>query len=126
MAMCSACGSASAVLVCRPEEDPFLLLESMLRAVEEILSRRRWLPLRRTWIEQPYGEEEITRLEEEVIPAIQLGFAVPRRTANDQAREMAVGHLLQQVDQEFREPVELERGEGAADEVAEQQALAGS
>ena len=29
------------------------------------------LPLRRTWIEQPYGEEEITLLEEEVIPAIQ-------------------------------------------------------
>jgi predicted GNAT family acetyltransferase len=29
------------------------------------------VPLRRTWIEQPYGEEEITLLEEEVIPAIQ-------------------------------------------------------
>jgi hypothetical protein len=27
--------------------------------------------LRRTWIEHPYGEEEITLLEEEVIPAIQ-------------------------------------------------------
>ena len=27
--------------------------------------------MRRTWIEQPYGEEEITILEEEVIPAIQ-------------------------------------------------------
>ncbi len=33
--------------------------------------RRRGLPLRRTWIEQPYGEEEITWLEEEVIPALQ-------------------------------------------------------
>ena len=32
---------------------------------------RRGLPLRRTWIEQPYGEEEITLLKEEVIPAIQ-------------------------------------------------------
>jgi hypothetical protein len=31
---------------------------------------RRDLPLRRTWSEQPYGEEEITRLEEEVLPAI--------------------------------------------------------
>ena len=29
------------------------------------------LPLRRTWIEHPYGEEEITLLEEEVLPAIQ-------------------------------------------------------
>jgi hypothetical protein len=28
------------------------------------------LPLRRTWCEQPYGEEEITLLEEEVMPAI--------------------------------------------------------
>ena len=36
---------------------------------------RRGLPLRRTWIEQPYGEEEITLLEEEVIPAIQQCLA---------------------------------------------------
>ena len=60
---------------CRPEEDPFLLLESTLRAVQEILLRRRGLALRRTWIEQPYGEEEITLLEEEVIPAIQQCLA---------------------------------------------------
>ncbi len=57
--------SASASVVahspfCRPEEDPFLLLESTLRSMEEILRRSRGLPLRRTWIEQPYGEEEIT------------------------------------------------------------------
>ena len=57
---------------CKPEEDPFLLLESSLKAIERILQLRRGLPLRRTWIEQPYGEEEITLLEEEVIPAIQL------------------------------------------------------
>ena len=37
--------------------------------------RRRGLPLRRTWSEQPYGEEEITLLEEEVIPAIQQCLA---------------------------------------------------
>ena len=63
--------SAAASPFCRPEEDPFLLLESTLRSVEEILLHRQGLPLRRTWIEQPYGEEEITLLEEEVIPAIQ-------------------------------------------------------
>jgi hypothetical protein len=71
MAMLSA--SASVVArspFCRPEEDPFLLLESTLRTMEELLRRSRGLPLRRTWIEQPYGEEEITLLEEEVIPAI--------------------------------------------------------
>jgi len=52
-----------------------LLLESTLRSVEEILQRRRGLPLRRTWLEQPYGEEEITLLEEEVLPAIQQCLA---------------------------------------------------
>ena len=63
--------SAAASPFCRPEEDPFLLLESSLKAIERILQLRRGLPLRRTWIEQSYGEEEITLLEEEVIPAIQ-------------------------------------------------------
>lgn len=63
--------SAAASPFCRPEEDPFLLLESTLRSVQEILLRRRGLPLRRTWNEQPYGEEEITLLEEEVLPALQ-------------------------------------------------------
>jgi hypothetical protein len=67
--------SAAASPFCRPEEDPFLLLESTLRSVEEILLRRRGLPLRRTWIEQSYGEEVITLLEEEVIPAIQQCLA---------------------------------------------------
>jgi len=43
--------------------------------LQEILLRRRGLPLRRTWIEQPYGEEEITLLQEEVIPAIQQCLA---------------------------------------------------
>lgn len=54
---------------CKPEEDPFLLLESSLKAIDQILQ------LRRTWIEQPYGEEEITLLEEEVTPAIQQCLA---------------------------------------------------
>jgi hypothetical protein len=60
---------------CRPEEDPFLLLESTLRSIEVVLMLRRDLPLRRTWIEQPYGEEEITLLEEEVLPAIRQCLA---------------------------------------------------
>ena len=56
---------------CRPEEDPFLLLESTLRVIEGILQRSQGQPLRRPWDEQPYGEEEITLLEEEVMPAIE-------------------------------------------------------
>jgi hypothetical protein len=67
--------SAAASPFCRPEEDPFLLLESSLKAIERILQLRRGLPLRRTWSEQPYGEEEITLLEEEVLPAIQQCLA---------------------------------------------------
>jgi hypothetical protein len=63
--------SAPASPFSRPEEDPFLLLESSLKAIERILQLRRGLPLRRNWIEQPYGEEKITILEEEVIPEIQ-------------------------------------------------------
>ncbi|MCP9890290.1 hypothetical protein KBY57_04325 [Cyanobium sp. Aljojuca 7D2] len=71
----SFCRIAPEGACCRPEEDPFLLLESSLKAIERILQMRRGLPLRRTWIEQPYGEEEITILEEEVIPAIQQCLA---------------------------------------------------
>ena len=75
MATLFAGSSAAASPCCTPEEDPFLLLDSTLRAVENILRRRRGLPLRRTWIAQPYGEEEITLLGEEVIPAIQQCLA---------------------------------------------------
>ena len=68
------CGAAPVLArspFCRPEEDPFLLLESTLRSLQEILRRSQGLPLRRPWDEQPYGEEEITLLEEEVMPAIE-------------------------------------------------------
>ena len=48
------------------QEDPFLLLESAQKAVEGILRGDAGRPLRRTWIEHPYGEEEICLLEEEI------------------------------------------------------------
>ncbi len=48
-----------------------MLLQSTLSCVERILMLSAGKPLRRTWIEHPYGEEEITLLEEEVLPAIQ-------------------------------------------------------
>jgi hypothetical protein len=38
---------------CRPEEDPFLLLQSTLSCVERILQLSAGKPLRRTWIEHP-------------------------------------------------------------------------
>jgi len=91
--------SSAASPFCRPEEDPFLLLESTLRSVEEILLRRRGLPLRRTWIEQPYGEQEITILEEEVIPAIQQCLA---RVDELDERLLAQQKLLQRCELELQ------------------------
>jgi hypothetical protein len=60
---------------CSPQEDPFLLLESTQKAIEGILRGHAGQPLRRTWIEHPYGEEEICLLEEEVLPAIERCMA---------------------------------------------------
>ena len=59
--------SAATSPFCRPEEDPFLLLESCGKAIEAILRGHAGRPLRRTWIDRPYGKEEISRLEEEVL-----------------------------------------------------------
>jgi len=67
--------SSAASPFCRPEEDPFLLLESCGKAIKSILRGHAGRPLRRTWIEHPYGEEELTLLEEEVLPAIQQCLA---------------------------------------------------
>ena len=77
---------------CRPDEDPFLLLERASRSIEQLL--RRDLPLRRTWSEQPYGEEEITLLEEEVLPAIAQCLA--RIDAIDSALSAAGEELYRQ------------------------------
>jgi len=77
---------------CRPEEDPFLLLDRASRSIEQLL--RRDLPLRCTWSEQPYGEEEITLLEEEVLPAIAQCLA--RIDAIDSALSAAGEELYRQ------------------------------
>ena len=77
---------------CRPEEDPFLLLDRASRSIEQLL--RLDLPLRRTWSEQPYGEEEITLLEEEVLPAIAQCLA--RIDAIDSALSAAGEELYRQ------------------------------
>ncbi|MFN9872512.1 MAG: hypothetical protein ACK55E_13890 [Cyanobacteriota bacterium] len=51
-------------------EDPGSLVESCQRALEWILRTHRGRPIRRTWIDATYTEEEITLLEEEVLPAM--------------------------------------------------------
>jgi len=94
---------ASSVLspFCRPEEDPFLLLQSTLSCVERILQRSVGQPLRRTWIEHPYGEEEIALLEEEVLPAIQQCLqrvdAIDRVLLEEQDAQIALEQLRQEL-----------------------------
>jgi len=46
--------SSAASPFCRPEEDPFLLLESCGKAIEAILRGHAGRPLRRTWILRPF------------------------------------------------------------------------
>jgi hypothetical protein len=87
--------SSAASPFCRPEENPFLLLESCGKAIEAILRGHAGRPLRRTWIQHPYGEEEISRLEEEVLPAIQRCMA--RVEEIDQALQHEQDLEVQQV-----------------------------
>jgi hypothetical protein len=86
---------------CRPEEDPFLLLQSTLSCVERILKLSVGKPLRRTWIEHPYGEEEITLLEEEVLPAIQQCLqrvdAIDQVLLEEQDAQIAIEQLRQEL-----------------------------
>jgi len=86
---------------CSPQEDPFLLLQSTLSCVERILQRSSGRPLRRTWIEFPYGEEEITLLEEEVLPAIQQCLqrvdAIDAALQEEQEARIAIEQLRQQL-----------------------------
>jgi hypothetical protein len=86
---------------CSPEEDPFLLLQSTLSCVERILQRSSGWPLRRTWIEFPYGEEEITLLEEEELPAIQQCLqrvdAIDAALQEEQEARIAIEQLRQEL-----------------------------
>jgi hypothetical protein len=58
-------------------QDPFAILEvthrwitDILRSQQSLATGDQSLPLQRSWIDHPYGEEEITLLEEEVLPSI--------------------------------------------------------
>jgi len=51
--------------------DPVALVWSCQRSSLWLLSRHQREPLRRCWIDHPYGEEEITRLEDELLPAME-------------------------------------------------------
>ncbi|EAQ67885.1 hypothetical protein RS9917_13433 [Synechococcus sp. RS9917] len=75
--------------------DPIALVESCYRAVEWILASHaaKGLLIPRPWIDHPYGEEEITRLEEEVLPVIASFLA--RIDEIDQALEAEQEALIE-------------------------------
>jgi hypothetical protein len=53
-------------------EDPFCLVESCQRAIEWFLRSHEasGQPIRRAWSPVPYGEEELSRLEVDLLPAM--------------------------------------------------------
>jgi hypothetical protein len=53
------------------ERDPVALVETCRRSLLWLLQSHRREPLRRCWIDHPYREEEITRLEDELLPAME-------------------------------------------------------
>ena len=76
-------------------EDPVALAESCYRALPWLLATRtaRGLLIPRPWIDHPYGEEEITLLEEDLLPAMALFLA--RVDAIDRAIEADQEALVQ-------------------------------
>ena len=76
-------------------EDPVALVESCYRALQWQLATRtaRGLLIPRPWIDHPYGEEEITLLEEDLLPAMALFLA--RVDAIDRAIEADQDALVQ-------------------------------
>jgi hypothetical protein len=69
-----------------------------------LLQSHRREPLRRCWIDHPYGEEEITRLEDELLPAMESFLALIN----------AIDQLLREVQAEQEAEAELERAAMAA------------
>ena len=95
--MCSSCRAS--------ERDPIALVESCQRSLLWLLqSYQRRVPLRRCWIDHPYGEEEITRLEDELLPAMESFLA----------RIDAIDQQLREAQEEQEAQFELERAAIAA------------
>ncbi|WP_457767827.1 hypothetical protein [Cyanobium sp. ULC084] len=68
-------GSMSFWLDALCREDPVALVHSCHQGLSRLLRCHRGKPIRRFWIDHPYGEEEITLLEEELIPAMEQFLA---------------------------------------------------
>ena len=90
---------------CRASErDPIALVESCQRSLLWLLQSHQREPLRRCWIDHPYGEEEITWLEDELLPAMESFLA----------RIDAIDQQLREAQEEQEARFELERAAIAA------------
>ena len=90
---------------CRASErDPVALVESCQRSLLWLLRSHQREPLRRCWIDHPYGEEEITRLEDELLPAMESFLA----------RMDAIDQQLREAQEEQEAQFALERAAIAA------------
>ena len=79
-------------------------MESYQRSLLLFLQSHRREPLRRCWIDHTYGEEEITRLEDELLPAMESFLA----------RIDVIDQQLREAKEEQEAQVELERSAMAA------------
>ena len=94
------------------ERDPVALVESCQRSLLWLLRSHQREPLRRCWIDHPYGEEEITRLEDELLPAMESFLA---RIVDAVFRvAVAIDQQLREAQEEQEAQVELERAAIAA------------
>ena len=90
---------------CRASErDSIALVESCQRSLLWLLRSHQLEPLRRCWIDHPYGEEEITRLEDELLPAMESFLA----------RMDAIDQQLREAQEEQEAEFEKERSALAA------------
>ena len=58
-----------------PQEDPVLLLEAALRAVQALMLQRGPRMWRRCWIDQPYQREERELIRTELLPPLMRALA---------------------------------------------------
>jgi hypothetical protein len=98
---------------CRASErDSVALVESCQRSLLWLLRSHQREPLRRCWIDHPYGEEEITRLEDELLPVMESFLS---RIVDVVFREaIAIDQQLREAQEEQKAQFELERAAIAA------------
>ena len=67
----------------KPQEDPVLLLEAALRAVQALMEQRGPRMWRRCWIDQPYQREERELIRTELLPPLVRALAELEKSSAD-------------------------------------------